>query len=265
VSVPAITTHVGHYSTDELRYRGYRVFAELLGRTSYSQIVMLGITGKRFVGDELATIDDILVAMSSADPRLWPFKVTRLAASYGTGAFGVGATFVGSQGGIFGTNRLESAARWLVTLQQRAGGGEIGDEQILALLDEGAQSFGVLYRARDERFEALMRQVEKRGRHDLPFTRMCRRAVQVARQRRGLEVHVYLGIAALCLDLGLSTHEVSMFGLVVLFHNALANATEGAAQRTEALRELPIDRLEYRGQPPRRSARGTLCDHTRSR
>jgi hypothetical protein len=250
-TVPPITTTVGHYSTDELRYRGKRVFAELLGRSSYGQILMLGLTGKFLDGEEMATVDDMLAAMASADPRLWPFKVARVASAFGTGAYGVAATFVTSQGGIFGTNRLEGAARWLVMLQQRAGANPITDDVIVSVLDEGDQGFGVLYRRRDERFEALMVQIEKRGRHELPFARLCRHAVRVARAQRRLEVHVYLGIAALCLDLGMSAHEIAMFGLVVLFHNALANAVEGAAQQPHILRELPRDRLDYRGRASR--------------
>lgn len=258
--VAPIITRVGHYSTDELRFRGRRVFGELLGHSSFAQVLMLGLIGRFLEGEELATIDDIMTAMSSADPRLWPFKVTRLASAYGVGANGIGATLVASQGGIFGGNRMQSAATWLLGLHRRASGTALDDDAIAAEIEQGAQAFGVLYRARDERLEALLRQIAKRGRHQLPHTRTCLDVIRVARARLQLEAHVYLGIAALCLDLGMSTHEIGMFGLVVLFHDALANATEGAEQCPTVLRQLPVDRVDYLGRTMRDSPRA--CTRT---
>jgi hypothetical protein len=254
--VPPITTRVGHYSTDELRFHGRRVFAELLGKSSFGQVLLLGLCGRQLDGDELGTVDDIITAMSSADPRLWPFKITRLASSYGTAAYGVGATLVGSQGGIFGPNRMASAGQWLVDLHERDRGEGISDDEILSVLQASGGAFGVLYRTRDERLEALIRQVTKRGRHERTYARLAIRALRVARERAGLEAHVYLGIAALCLDLGLSIHEVGAFGIVVLFHDTLANATEGSLQCPDVLQTLPADHVRYAGKAARTSPRG---------
>jgi hypothetical protein len=251
-AVEPIVTHVGHYSTDELRFRGRRVFAELLGRSTIAQIIVLGLSGKTLEGEQALLIDDIITAMSSADPRLWPFKITRLASAFGVGTFGVGATLIGSHGGIFGGNRMASAARWLVDLHA-GGGNTISDDEIDAALARGGQAFGVLHRARDERLEALMRQVAKRGRDGLPFVRLCAQAMRVARERHKTEAHVYLGIAALCLDLGLSPEQIGMIALVNLFLVALANATEGALQQSAALQRLPTACVDYQGVGPRRS------------
>src|SRR5207249_9324391 len=102
------------------------------------------------------------------------FKTTRLASSYGNGANGVAATLIAGEGGMYGTNRLESAARWLVELHDR-GGAPITDDEIASVLDASGGSFGVLYRARDERFGALMSQIAKRDRHERPFTSLCLR------------------------------------------------------------------------------------------
>jgi hypothetical protein len=254
--VPAITTRVGHTAADELRFHGYKVFAELLGRASVGQMIVLGLTGRLFADDDIATIDDVITAMTSTDPRLWPFKVTRLASSHGNGAYGVAATLIAGEGGMYGTNRLEHAAQWLVDLHGRASATGITDDEIGSVLDAGGGgSFGVLYRARDERFEALMLQVAKRGRHERPFTSLCLHAVRVARERKQLEVHVSLAIAALCLDLGLTPYQIGMFGLVFMFHDALANATEGALQQPPVLQQLPRETLQYAGREARRSPR----------
>ena len=142
-----IETRVAHTGSDELRFHGRRVFAELLGHTSVGQMLVLGISGRLLHGDELGAIDDVVTAMSSADPRLWPFKLTRLAASYGVAAYGVAVTLIGSEGGMYGTNRLASAARWLVELQRRTTSGGLTDDTLVAILDEGGEgtaAFGVL-------------------------------------------------------------------------------------------------------------------------
>lgn len=260
MTVPPIVTRVGHTGADELRFHGRRVFAELLGHSSVGQMLVLGLTGRVLERDELATIDDIITAMTSTDPRLWPFKVTRLGAAHGVGAYGVAATLVAGEGGMYGSNRMRAAADWLVGVAQRFGKAEPTDDELADIVVKG-QGFGVVYRSRDERFEALMRQVAVRGRDVLPFTRLCLRAAEVARARHRLEPHVYLAIAALCLDLGFTSHQIAMFCLLVLFHDSLANATEGAEQQPPILRELPRDTLRYMGTAPRRSHRSARGDN----
>lgn len=250
--VEPILTRVAHTAGDELRFRGKRVFGELLGHVTTGQMIALGIAGKLLDAADAAILDDIITAMSSADPRLWPFKVTRLASSHGVAAYGVAATLVAGEGGMYGTNRLLDTVCWLRELAAHA---DLDDEAIALALQRGARGFGVLYRHRDERFEALMRQVAQRGRDERPFVRLAMRAVHVARERLQLEPHAFLAVAALGLDLGFDDRAVAMLGLLLLFHDALANATEGAAQAPPALQRLPDDVVEYRGKVPRDSPR----------
>jgi len=251
--IQPIQTRVAHTAADELRFRGRKVFADLLGRTSAAQMLVLGISERLLTREEAVVIDDIVTVMSSADPRLWPFKITRLGSAHGTGACGVAATLIAGEGGMYGTNRLLAAARWLVELEGRSGA--LSDDELLASVQGSSGAFGVVYRARDERFDALLRQVEARGRHEQPFIRLVRRATRVARDHTKLEPHVYLAIAALCLDLGLATDAVAVFGLLPLFHDALANAAEGALQQPSQLQALPLATSEYRGISARRSPR----------
>jgi hypothetical protein len=248
----AIITRVAHTGADELRFHGRRVFGELLGKTTTGQMLMLGISGVTLDEQQMAVIDEIVTAMSSADPRLWPFKVTRLASSHGNVAYGVGATLVAGEGGMYGSNRLAQTAEWL----QRAVSGTdvdaVSDDAIEQLIGQPGAGFGVLYRARDERFEALMR---KRGESMGAHTRFCGRAARVARERKNTEAHVYLAVAALCLDIGLTVEAIAGFGIVFLFHDALANAIEGARQAPPVLRELPDAVVDYRGPTSRQSER----------
>ena len=250
-----IATRVAHTGTDELRFCGHRVFGELLGRVSATQLQMLGLAGVLVDRDSAAVIDDLLTVMSSADPRMWPFKIARLAASHGSAAFGAAASIVAAEGGIFGPNRMRATAQWLVDVRDGLGDRDVDDAALLSILEAGAVAFGVLYRNHDERFAALVRQLEARGRDTGPHVSLCLRIVRVGREQRQLEPHVFLGIAAACLDLGLSVDATAAFATLLLFHNAIANAVEGARQRPALLRELPGDVIAYEGPPARSSPR----------
>ncbi len=259
-AIEPIETTVAHTGSDELRFHGRRVFGELLGHSTVGQMLMLGICGRMLAPEELAMVDDIITAMSSADPRMWPFKITRLASACGPAATAVATSLVAAQGGMFGPNRMSASARWLVELDSSAS----TDAEILAVIDRGSEAFGVTYRARDERYEALMRQVERRGRHELRFTALCRRAVALARDQRRLEPHVFVAIAAIALDAGIDIAAVGSLATLALFHDALANAIEGARQQPAILRELPRDRIDYRGHTPRTSPRAAAAVGGRS-
>lgn len=237
-----IETRVAHTGADELRLHGYRVFAQLLGRTTAAQALILGMTGVLLDGEDIAIVDDIVTAMSSADPRLWPFKVTRVASAHGSAAAGLAATLLAGEGGMYGSNRLAASATWLSALARHS----LSDDELLAAIRESAAGFGVLYRVRDERLVALSAQVVKRQRHDLPHWRLCARAIELARRELQLEAHVYLALAALCLDLGFPPDTVAALGFILLFHDALANAVEGAAQAPRVLRELPWSEIADR-------------------
>lgn len=249
-----IITHVAHTGSDELIFQGRRVFAELLGKATLGQVMMLGVCGYIPDADQLAVIDDIMTTMSSADPRMWPFKITRLAASYGTASYAVASTLIAAEGGMFGPNRMLSGVRWLIDLGDRD---QVSDDEILKLIDQGNAGFGVTYRNRDERLEALLRQIALRGRSDLKYTKLFRRAMGLARDQRKLEAHVFLGIAAIALDAGFPVEAIGSLATIALFHDALANAIEGAAQRPAVLRSLPVETIEYRGRPARQSPRAS--------
>jgi hypothetical protein len=223
------------------------VFADLLGNTTAMQMLACGITGRILDQDDILVLDDILTAMSSADPRLWPFKITRLAAAHGSPALAMGATFVASQGSIFGVNRFEQIASVLVDLQNR----NLTDEELLAVLRQGTVGFGILYGRYDARFDALVGQVLKRGRDGGAHMRVALQAVRIARAELNTEPHVFVAIAALCLDIGMSPFEVGILGMLPLFHDALPNAAEGAEQHPASLQELPSVAVQYVGRAPR--------------
>lgn len=248
--VDPIYTRVGHTGAEELRFRGKRVLGELLGTTTTTQLLALAITGRVLAQADATLIDDMMTAMASADPRLWPFKLTRLASAHGSASYGVGATIVASQGAIFGPTRFAEIAGVLRELAAHAG----DDDQLEAKLREGRTGFGILYGRYDVRFDALMGQLDRRG-HRGPFCDLVRRAVHVARTRLNVEPHVFVAIVALGLDLELTPAQIGALGMLPLILDALPNAVEGAQQAPIALQCLPTSVVLYVGPEPRASER----------
>ncbi|MFT3693230.1 MAG: hypothetical protein QM831_08815 [Kofleriaceae bacterium] len=248
--LPPIYTRVGHTGAEELRFRGSRVFAELLGKTTTTQMLFYAITGRMLDAGETALVDDMMTAMASADPRLWPFKLTRLASSYGTTTYGMAATIAASQGALFGPTRFEAIANVLVDLAKRSP----SDDELEAILRGGTVGFGILYGRYDVRYDQMMGALAKRG-HAGRHTGLARQAVNVARGRLHTEPHVFVAIAALGLDLGMTPVEIAILGMLPLILDALPNATEGAAQAPAALQWLPARVAQYVGPGPRTSVR----------
>ncbi len=245
-----IYTRVGHTGAQELRFRGRRVFAELLGNVNATQMLVLAITGTLLPIEQAVLIDDMMTAMASADPRLWPFKLTRLAASHGNATYGVGATIVASQGALFGPTRFQQIANALLALEATTS----NDDEIAAQLEGGQVGFGILYGRYDARFDALIGQLVRRG-HAGRYVALVQRAVHVARTRLNVEPHVFVAIAGLGLDLGLTPVQIGALGMLPLILDALPNAVEGADQMPDALRCLPRAAVRYVGAAPRTSER----------
>ena len=93
--------------------------------------------------------------------------------------------------------------------------------------------------------------------------RVAMRAVAIARGKLNTEPHVFVAIAALCLDMGMTPYEAGVFGMLPLFHDALANAVEGAEQKPSVLRTLPYNHVKYVGPAPRMSERARGPDGER--
>jgi hypothetical protein len=217
-------------------------------------MLVCGVTGRLYSPAEIAIVDDIVTTMSSADARLWPFKIARLAAAYGGAMYGAAATLVASEGAVFGARRFEAVANNLVEWKRRAGEGTLDDDALTAVIAKGTPGFGVLYGPTDPRFDALLRQAELRGRGALRFATLSRRAASLARQR-GVEPHAFVAVSALCLDLEMTPVQVGLVGMLALFHVALAHAGESARVPEPRLQEVPLPSVRYVGSPPRTSPR----------
>lgn len=250
----SIETRVGLTGVDEYWFWGHRVFSELLGRTTTGQMLACGITGRILAAEEAGVIDDIVTAMTSADARLWSFKLARVAASHGSPMYGVAATLVMSHRTHFGAHGFQAVAEGLVDLHRQDALGELGDDALATAIAQGAPGFGMLYSPMDPRFDALLDQAAKRGRGDLPFVSLCRRAGRIGRAQR-IEPQAFAAVCALCLDLQMTPYQAGLIGMLALIHVSLAHASEGAHQQSPALKQLADEYVKYVGPAARTSPR----------
>lgn len=256
-SKPVVVTRVAHAGHDSQRYRGWDLFRDLLP-SPLSQLLVLGITGRRISADVAALVDDIILCVAVADPRIWPMKIARLASSYGSDVAGLAAPFFAMAEARLGPAPFGPAARGLVELADRVGF-EPTDEALRDALADAFESkrfppgFGVPFRARDERSDGLESSLRRHGRWDGPYVRLYRRIVEQVRAKKWPEPNITLISAAAFLDAGFAVHEIVPIMHVAAIPSFQANAVEESQLRSPALRCLPLDWIEDRSPPLRRT------------
>jgi hypothetical protein len=256
-----VTTRTAHWGWDEHRYFGRRVFAELTGKESLASLVALSIVGRTLPPDCIGLIDDVAGAVTLADPRIWPLKLTRLIASYGSTLPAVAAGLLIEEDARIGPWACVYAAHTLLELRT-ALGEKVDDEEcvretVTRLLGGRAfvWGFGTPFRAYDERLVALREHVVRRGRDRLPYFRLMETTAEVVRETRRVEPNLGIALAALFLDIGLSPNQIGALVAALMQHMFFAQAVEGAERAEKGLQRLPDEALDFAGRERRLSPR----------
>lgn len=256
-----VKTRSAHWGWDEHRYFGKRVFAELTGKESLASLVALSVTGRLLPPDCIGLIDDAAGALTLADPRVWPLKLTRLLASYGATMPAVAAGLLMEEEARIGPWACVHAAHTLQELHA-----SIADfaedpvrvrEAVVAFLRPRTfvWGFGTPFRAYDERLVSLREHVKRRGRDRLPFYRSMTAAAEVIGEVRKTEPNLGIALAAVFLDMGLTPQEIGALVAALMQHMFFAQGVEGARQADPQLRQLPSESLHYVGRAARTSPR----------
>lgn len=259
---PTLRTNVAHAGFDDHAFCGHRVFEQLAGRTSTAGIFALALTGRRLSQEDCAVIDDLIVCATMADPRIWPLKVARILGSYGGSLPGLAAGHLAMDGAIVGPSATGAAARQLLALRRQADG-RVDDldavQRALQLLREHTPrpvGFGVPFRPRDERLEALRRCMVARQRQHGPYWTLLESVIAISRRgAKKFEPNYMSAIAAVGLDLGFEPELVATLGVIVVSPCFHANVREATREPAAALRKLPESAVEYMGVARRTSPR----------
>jgi hypothetical protein len=257
-----VPTRVAHAYWKEHAFRGHRVFADLLGHTSLSGMLVLALGERLPTEDDCAFLDELAVISTFADPRIWPLKAARLVGSYGRFAPGLVAGYLAVDDADVGPAVCAPIARALRQIHEKAGR-DAADAMpaIEAWVHETLASsqrilgFGVPFRTPDERMVALEERLVARGRAGRPHWVLLQRVATVVRRERGIEPNIASGLAAALLDMGFGPDVIGPLAMLLFEITFVANAMEAAVEPAPVMRELPIDRIEYVGRPARESLR----------
>jgi len=251
-------TASAHWGWDEHRYFGHRVFAELTGSESLAGLMALSITGRRLPADLVGVLDDAAAALTLADPRIWPLKLTRVVASYGSMIPALCAGLLMEDEARIGPWAFLEAAKVLVEIHRELDG-SLEPGRVRAAVEAHIRKhqfvwgFGTPFRPKDERLVAFKSCIERRGKQSLPYFRTMEAMADAVRELRHAEPNIGIALAATLLDMGLSPAQVGALVVALMQHMFFAHAVEGAAAERSLLRELPAEYVTYRGREARLS------------
>jgi hypothetical protein len=263
VTLPPLTepTRSAFWAFDEPRYHGHRVFAELAGQESWTGMLALSIFGRRMPADVCGVLDDAVGALTLADPRIWPLKLTRVVGSYGGLLPALFAGQLAEDGARIGPWACVEAAKALIALHKDIDGKQDDDAHVRAVVAEYRDrhrfvwGFGTPYRGRDERVIAFRRSMERRERTGLPYYRTMNAVASAMKEAAGAEPNIGGVMASALLDMGLAPLEVGAMVVALIQHMFFSQALESTGAPNPALRELPPAYVTYRGREPRASPR----------
>jgi hypothetical protein len=262
MTVPQVETTSAHWGWDEHQYFGHPVFTELAGRTDLTQLMATSILGRRLSDEGCAVLDDTAVCLTLADPRIWPLKLTRLLAAYGSPLVAAAAGLLSQEEARIGPWTTAGAARLLSEFHHEiATLGRPAEEVVRAYLDEHhfVWGFGTPFRGKDERLVAYRRCLEQRGRTTLPHFQTFERVAEQVIAARGDQPNIAMAIAAVLLDLGFAVDDVGPTTSVLMFHMFVAHGVFGTREAPELLRTLPETCVKYTGAAPRVSPRAAAA------
>jgi hypothetical protein len=263
-----IATRVAQSCFGDNRYFGHAALADLLGNETSTGLVAMAVTGRRPTAIQRVMLDELAVVMTSADPRIWPLKLTRVVASYGGTLAGFAAGHLAMEGETIGPWIIGHAAAQLADLQRVVSASTDGLDSIVRRHVEVTKrlvGYGVPLRKADERMEALTARVAFHARDELPHWRLQAALSAVVREVHGLAPNVGIGMAAMLLDLGYTPVEASGLTTFLNQNVFVANAVEGAQQSREDLRMLPSECVSYAGIDARESPRAVAARPVTSR
>lgn len=260
--VPVVVSRVAHAEYEDHRFMGHSAFHDLLGHETITGLLALSILGRRVDDDVKTALDLMANCCSAADPRIWPLKAARVAASYGEALAGFAAGQLAMMGPFMSPRTIGTAAEGLARLRMKLDaegadpGADVVDRVVLEHIAHGrVGGYGVPLRPQDERYVALHGAMTRVGRHMLPHWRAQEILSAAMRREKKLEPNIGIALAAALLDIGCTPWQAGTFATHLFGHTMIANSFEASVQRSAAMQALPLDTIRYAGHAPRKSPR----------
>lgn len=246
---PPLTTRIADHDSDGVTVRGFSLDADLIGRVSYTDMLMLGTLGRLPDGNQRRLLDGCLVALMEGglNPSTLITRMACLAspdqaqAAMAAGLLTVGDVYAGT---------VQECARVLSAIAAAEDPGQCASDTIADLLRHGAHIPGLghgRHRESDPRAEAIRRLAVECG-----SARPHGDALEVLRRTaadlgRPLVINVTGAVAAALLDLGFPVEAARPIALAARAGGLVAHVVEEATEPTaKDLWEDARARIRYR-------------------
>jgi hypothetical protein len=259
---PRVETTSAHWGWDEHQYFGHAVFGELAGKLDLTGLLAMSILGRKLEPQACEVLNDTAVCLTLADPRIWPLKLTRLLAAYGSPLVAAAAGLLSQEEARIGPWTTAGAAQLLAEFHHEIATLDKTPEDVVRRYLDGHSfvwGFGTPFRGKDERLVAYRRCLEQRGRTQLPYYQTYERVAEQVVAARGDQPNIAMAIAAVLLDMGFAVNEVGPTTSVLMFHMFVAHGVFGTRESPEVLRTLPPECVKYMGAAPRVSPRAAAA------
>lgn len=270
--VPSIETQVGHASWGDNQVRGFSLLDDLVTKSGFWCTASLALGGPRISAVDEALLDDVSTCTYACDPRIWPLKAVRLAAAYGSYTIGLCVGLLATEDSRIGPAVSGRAAQLIADAAGSLEPGILPSEPSVMpwlerrlAIEPYLPGFGVAFRPRDERVDAVRNCLEAHGRIDGHHWQLMLVLDQCMRRHRGAPVNLASALAAVCLDLGFFPAQIGPLATLMTTSSYVANAYEGAQQRPAVLQRLPTPAIDYVGPAPRESPRARAARESRER
>jgi citrate synthase len=242
-------------------FRGDDLHADL-GKSSWLDVYLYGVTGHRFSEAELKLINAMWVTTSFPDPRIWNNRVAALAGTTrSTATSGLAAAIAVSEASAYG-RRVDIRA---IDFLQRANQVIQTDGDLEAFVIKELRQyrsiagFGRPIVREDERLAYLMDAAREVGLHEGEHTRLALKVDDILKNcRYRLKLNFGGLTAALCADMRFTPRQYYI-GATMCFIAGMPPCYIDALDHAEGtFLPLRCDRVKYEGVPPRRWDDGNI-------
>ena len=255
-------TRVGHIAYGRNRFCGADVFGKLAYEVAIpSDLIVRAFGGRRLDTADREVLRCVALAVTSTDARVWPLKLARILASHGNLYAGFHGAQLANATDRMGPNAGTGAALALAAISDAVGAAHDDASVIEAAAHRLVEAqaviggFGVPFRDEDERLVELAKLLECHPITRRRAWRMYRGLAAAVYARSKVRANVVAALAAIAIDFEIAPHRVGLFITIAMSHTFAAHALEACDHDGELLRELAVEHVEYRGQPPRVSRR----------
>lgn len=191
---------------DDHALRERYLFADLVGRRSFSQAAIYAITGLELSARDVELLDQFGIANLLVDPNAWPMAVTRRVAGRGGGyAAAVTAGTAMMSTSVLAGAAAADCARFLRRVAAAQAEGATAAEVVAEVVErrERVMGFGRPLVGPDERVPVIERLLAEHGRGELPYVRLLREVDAAFAAAKGLRSTAAAWAAAILSDFGL--------------------------------------------------------------